>query len=122
MDCLRFQDPAELSTRPVSKADLNSRQMEKQPILFFDGVCGLCNRTVDFVLQEDRDRRFLFAPLQGETFKAFVKDHPELSTVDSAFVLSYTAQGWQLLMRGYAIFYILRQLPHFRAITRTGRS
>ncbi len=42
---------------------------EKQPILFFDGVCGLCNRTVDFVLQEDRDRRFLFAPLQGETFK-----------------------------------------------------
>src|SRR5260221_9902663 len=118
MDCLRFQDPAELSTRPVSKADLNSRQTEKKPILFFDGVCGLCNRTVDFVLREDRDRKFLFASLQGETFKAFVKDHPEVSTVDSAFVLSYTAQGEQLLMRSDAIFYILGHLPQVRWIAR----
>jgi predicted DCC family thiol-disulfide oxidoreductase YuxK len=94
--------------------------MEKQPILFFDGVCGLCNRTVDFVLQEDRDRKILFAPLQGETFKAFVKDHPEVSTVDSAFVLSYTAQGEQLLMRSDAIFYILGQLPQFRWIAQIG--
>ena len=86
--------------------------MEKQPILF-DGVCGLCNRAVDFVLREDRNQKFLFAPLQGETFKAFVKDHPEASAVDSAFVLCYTAQGEQLLMRSDAMFYILGQLPQF---------
>jgi predicted DCC family thiol-disulfide oxidoreductase YuxK len=94
--------------------------MEKQPILFFDGVCGLCNRAVDFVLQEDRDQKFLFAPLQGETFKALVKDHPEASAVDSAFVLCYTAQGEQLLMRSDAMFYILGQLPQFRWIARIG--
>jgi predicted DCC family thiol-disulfide oxidoreductase YuxK len=94
--------------------------MEKQPILFFDGVCGLCNRAVDFVLQEDRDQKFLFAPLQGETFKALVKDHPEASAVDSAFVLCYTAQGEQLLMRSDAIFYIVGQLPQFRWIARIG--
>ena len=94
--------------------------MEKQPILFFDGVCGLCNRVVDFVLQEDRDQKFLFAPLQGETFKALVKDHPEASAVDSAFVLCYTAQGERLLMRSDAMFYILGQLPQFRWIARIG--
>ncbi|MGA8478514.1 MAG: DCC1-like thiol-disulfide oxidoreductase family protein [Chthoniobacterales bacterium] len=94
--------------------------MEKQPILFFDGVCGLCNRAVDFVLREDRDQKFLFAPLQGETFKAFVKDHPEASAVDSAFVLCYTAQGEQLLMRSDAMFYILGQLPQFGWIARIG--
>jgi len=94
--------------------------MEKQPILFFDGVCGLCNRVVDFVLREDRDQKFLFAPLQGETFKALVKDHPEASAVDSAFVLCYTAQGEQLLMRSDAMFYILGQLPQFRWIARIG--
>ena len=94
--------------------------MEKQPILFFDGVCGLCNRAVDFVLQEDRDQKFLFAPLQGETFKALVKDHPEASAVDSAFVLCYTAQGEQLLMRSDAMFYILGQLPQFRWTARIG--
>ena len=38
-----------------------------RPILFFDGVCGLCNRSVDFALARDRRQRLLFAPLQGET-------------------------------------------------------
>ncbi|MFQ5732967.1 MAG: thiol-disulfide oxidoreductase DCC family protein [Planctomycetaceae bacterium] len=40
-----------------------------RPIIFFDGVCGLCNRTVDFILDRDRDGTFLFSPLQGETAK-----------------------------------------------------
>src|SRR5687768_9920203 len=38
-----------------------------RPILFFDGVCGLCNWFVDLVLRVDRKQRFLFAPLQGTT-------------------------------------------------------
>jgi predicted DCC family thiol-disulfide oxidoreductase YuxK len=37
------------------------------PIVFFDGVCGLCNSSVDFVLRHDRQGRMRFAPLQGET-------------------------------------------------------
>ncbi len=36
-------------------------------VVFFDGVCGLCNTTVDFILRRDRVQRFRFAPLQGET-------------------------------------------------------
>jgi predicted DCC family thiol-disulfide oxidoreductase YuxK len=94
--------------------------MEKQPIIFFDGVCGLCNRTVDFVLQEDRDQKFLFAPLQGETFKTVVKDHPEAATVDSLFVLHYDAQAEQLLVRSEAMFYILSQLPKSRWMAQIG--
>jgi len=37
------------------------------PILFFDGVCGLCNRFVDFALPRDAGHALRFAPLQGET-------------------------------------------------------
>lgn len=37
------------------------------PIVFFDGVCGLCNSSVDFVLRRDKAGRIRFAPLQGET-------------------------------------------------------
>lgn len=40
------------------------------PVLFFDGVCGLCNRTVDFVLKHDRRGALRFAPLQGLTASA----------------------------------------------------
>jgi predicted DCC family thiol-disulfide oxidoreductase YuxK len=38
-----------------------------KPIIFFDGVCGMCNRFVDVMLTADRRQQFLFAPLQGET-------------------------------------------------------
>ena len=57
--------------------------MIEQAIIFFDGVCGLCNRTVDFVLSEDRERKFLFSPLQGKTFQRIARDHPETMNVDS---------------------------------------
>jgi predicted DCC family thiol-disulfide oxidoreductase YuxK len=39
---------------------------ERAPsVVLYDGVCGLCNRYVQFVLARDRRGRFQFAPLQG---------------------------------------------------------
>ena len=37
------------------------------PILFFDGVCGLCNGLVNVLLRADRNGVLRFAALQGET-------------------------------------------------------
>ena len=34
-------------------------------IIFFDGVCGLCNGFVDFIIKIDKKKTFLFSPLQG---------------------------------------------------------
>ncbi len=39
---------------------------KSHPILFFDGFCMLCNKSVDFILKRDPSL-FLFAPLQGST-------------------------------------------------------
>lgn len=39
-------------------------------IVFFDGVCGLCNRFVDRLLRWDKQRVLRFAPLQGSTAAA----------------------------------------------------
>lgn len=36
-------------------------------VVYFDGLCGLCDRFVMFVLPRDRNHRFKFAPLQGLT-------------------------------------------------------
>jgi predicted DCC family thiol-disulfide oxidoreductase YuxK len=38
-----------------------------RPIVFFDGVCGMCNFFVNVLLRIDRRQVFLIAPLQGET-------------------------------------------------------
>ena len=38
---------------------------QDSPVLFFDGVCNLCTRAVQFVLKHDEKQRFLFASLQS---------------------------------------------------------
>lgn len=38
-------------------------------IVFFDGVCGLCNTSVDLLMKEDQNLVLQFAPLQGQHAK-----------------------------------------------------
>lgn len=38
---------------------------EGRPLLLYDGSCGLCDRSVQFVLRRDRAGRFRFAALQS---------------------------------------------------------
>lgn len=78
------------------------------PILFYDGVCGLCDRLVQFVLRHDRRARFRFAALQSDvatqTLGHFGKNPDDLDTV---YVL--TGDG-ALLAKSRAIFFVLRAL------------
>lgn len=41
------------------------------PILFYDGDCGLCARSVQWTLRHDRVGAVRFAPLQGSTYAQF---------------------------------------------------
>lgn len=36
-------------------------------LVFFDGICNLCNSTVQFLLKIDKYQRLTFGSLQGET-------------------------------------------------------
>jgi len=36
-------------------------------IILFDGVCNLCNSSVNFIIRHDRKNRFKFAALQSDT-------------------------------------------------------
>jgi predicted DCC family thiol-disulfide oxidoreductase YuxK len=48
---------------------------ERQALMLYDGVCGLCDRVVQFVLARDHDDRFRFAPLQGPTAARVLARH-----------------------------------------------
>ncbi len=37
------------------------------PVVLFDGICNLCNRSVQFIIKRDRKKQFHFAALQGKT-------------------------------------------------------
>jgi predicted DCC family thiol-disulfide oxidoreductase YuxK len=54
------------------------------PLLLYDGSCGFCADTVQFVLRHDvRARTLNFASLQGPTGMAIRGRHPELASADS---------------------------------------
>jgi predicted DCC family thiol-disulfide oxidoreductase YuxK len=40
--------------------------MKKEPILFFDGHCHLCQGSVQFILKREKEAQFYFSPLQSE--------------------------------------------------------
>ncbi|MGI8950129.1 MAG: thiol-disulfide oxidoreductase DCC family protein [Chitinophagaceae bacterium] len=38
----------------------------KNPVILFDGVCNLCNNSVQFIIKHDPEKKFRFASLQSE--------------------------------------------------------
>lgn len=40
--------------------------MDEQPIVFFDGVCNLCNSAIQWIICHDPKARIQFAPFQSE--------------------------------------------------------
>jgi predicted DCC family thiol-disulfide oxidoreductase YuxK len=76
--------------------------------VFYDGHCGLCHRTVRFILKHDRSgNAFRFAPLQGETIQARIPADRRTGLPDSFVVL---ARDGALLIRSNASLYILERL------------
>lgn len=45
------------------------------PIIFYDGLCALCNSSVKFVLRHDKEDLFRFASLQSETARVYLDPH-----------------------------------------------
>jgi predicted DCC family thiol-disulfide oxidoreductase YuxK len=81
---------------------------EARAVIFFDGVCGLCNRLVQFVLARDGAARFRFAPLQGGfARRELVPRGGRPDDLDTMAVL--TPEG-ELLERSRAVLFILREL------------
>ena len=43
--------------------------------ILFDGVCNLCNSSVQFIIKQDKKKQFRFASLQGNFGQEFLKTH-----------------------------------------------
>ena len=57
---------------------------KNKELILFDGVCNLCNTSVQLVIKNDKNNIFLFAPLQGQTAKDIIsKYNIDTSKVDS---------------------------------------
>ena len=48
--------------------------MNDKPVILFDGVCNLCNKSVQFILKRDKKQKFLFASLQSAYGQKLLQD------------------------------------------------
>jgi predicted DCC family thiol-disulfide oxidoreductase YuxK len=82
------------------------------PILLYDGVCGLCNRLVQFILRRDTGSVFRFASLQSTLATRILAQHgANAADLDTIYVvLNYELPDEDLLTRSDAVIFILRQV------------
>ena len=81
------------------------QSIDKQ-IVFFDGVCNLCNSSVQFIIKNDKKQKFLFASLQSD----FADENlsPEYTKSLHSIVLK---KGSQVKTKSSAVLRIARGLP-----------
>jgi predicted DCC family thiol-disulfide oxidoreductase YuxK len=81
-------------------------------IILYDGVCGLCNRLVQFLLKHDKRGHLRFASLQSEFAEKVLRRHgfdpKDLDTVH--VVENYDQPNERVLQRSDAIIRAGREL------------
>jgi predicted DCC family thiol-disulfide oxidoreductase YuxK len=82
------------------------------PILLYDGVCGLCNRLIQFLLKRDTRDRIRFASLQSQFASDLLQRHgANAEDLDTVYVVKNCgAADEALLNRSDAIMYLMREL------------
>ncbi|HMP51033.1 MAG TPA: DCC1-like thiol-disulfide oxidoreductase family protein [Candidatus Melainabacteria bacterium] len=108
------------SKEPISK-DI-AEDISGRSLIFYDGVCGLCNHFVKFVLSNTADKPFVFASLQSEFASKRLQRHGiKAADLDTVYVqVDGGEPDSKVLSRSDAIVHILRGLkapmPQFATI------
>jgi predicted DCC family thiol-disulfide oxidoreductase YuxK len=92
-------------------------------IIFFDGVCNLCNNAVQFIIKNDKGNVFCFATLQSEIARTVLaKSYPTdqkfetLLYYDNGKIYSHSLAALHIARKldfPYYLLYSFRILPTF---------
>lgn len=96
----------------------NSTTTQGFPVLLFDGVCNLCNASIQWVLKHDKKNRFRFAALQSDTGRMLLEgaglSNEKLETV-------VLVDGDRFFTHSDAVLEIARRLGGIWSLARVGR-
>lgn len=85
-------------------------------VIFFDGVCGLCNGFVDFIMSVDKKNQFRFSPLQSEYAQKTLP--PEMTAnLDSVVFL----KDGKTYRKSQAVIKVLEGLGGIWSLAKVGR-
>lgn len=78
-------------------------------ILLFDGVCNLCNGTINYIIKRDKENQFKFASLQSDYAKEVLKGSPFLNL--STMVL---IEDENIYTRSTAVLRVFKELKGYK--------
>ena len=81
-------------------------------IVFYDGLCGFCNKALLFAASRDRDDRLRFTPLQSEFARDLLFAHDiDPSSLDTMYTLvDYGLAGERVFSRAAAVLRVFSEL------------
>ena len=79
----------------------------KSPVLLFDGVCNLCNASVQWILKRDRKGIFKFAALQSDTGQVLLQ---QFGFSEKNFDTVILVDGPRIFTRSDAALEIVRRI------------
>jgi predicted DCC family thiol-disulfide oxidoreductase YuxK len=91
-----------MSGNNIQKDDTTSH-----PVVLFDGVCKLCNGSVNFILRRDREGQLKLAPLQSDYGRQVIASQGKNSDAMGSILL---LEGTRLSEKSTAIIRITKYL------------
>jgi len=93
------------------------------PIVLYDGVCGLCNQLVQFLLKRDKHDQLRYASLQSDFASKILVRHglnpKDLDTV--CVVINYEETDERVLTRSTAILNVIKNLGGIWKVAALGQ-
>ena len=87
--------------------------MQNKKIIFYDGVCNMCNGFVNTVIKLDKRNQLFFSPLNGKNAKNLLNDQGEkINNIDS--VIFYNNK--KISIKSEAVIDIIKSLGSFYII------
>ncbi|WP_445957136.1 thiol-disulfide oxidoreductase DCC family protein [Yeosuana sp.] len=78
-------------------------ELEKgKKLILFDGVCNLCNASVQYVIKHDKKHIFMFTALQSDVGQQIIKDY-NIDTNKTDSILLYTLENGIVLKSSAAL-------------------
>lgn len=98
---------------------MDEKDLKKKNIIFFDGLCHLCDGFIDIIIRLDSGHIYTFSPLQGETAAKLLKPEQMLNLNSILFyqngLVSYRSKAVLKIIQGlggvYRLVFVLKVLP-----------
>ncbi len=84
--------------------------MSELPVILFDGVCNFCNKTINFIIGQDKNKVFRFAPLQSEVAQRLLEKYDLPKANLDSFILIDNGKAYKSSTAGLKLY---KKLPWY---------